>query len=107
MRRQIAEKIKPSDWVVAMDEAGRQLDSKGISAELFRWREMGRDVPDRGANIEFGFIGSGRSALVTFRTDLPHYMVRVLLAECLYRAWTINIGHLTIENDFTKAPLSE
>ena len=36
--------MNPSDWVVAMDEAGQQLDSKGMSAELNRWRDMGRDI---------------------------------------------------------------
>ena len=49
--KKVAEKMNPSDWVVAMDEAGQQLDSKGMSAELNRWRDMGEYcVPDRGAN---------------------------------------------------------
>ena len=88
--------MNPSDWVVAMDEAGQQLDSKGMSAELNRWRDMGRDIVFLigGANgLSPDLLDRADQRLSLSALTFPHYMVRVLLAECLYRAWTIHIGH--------------
>ena len=94
--KKIAEKISSSDWVVAMDEAGRQLDSKGVSAELNRWRDMGKDIVFLigGANgLSPELLSRADQCLSLSALTFPHYMVRVLLAESLYRAWTISIGH--------------
>ena len=44
--------------------------------------------------------------LITFRSDLPSLHGSSIAAECLYRAWTIHIGH-PYHRDFPKAPLSE
>jgi 23S rRNA (pseudouridine1915-N3)-methyltransferase len=94
--KKISEKITPSDWVIAMDEAGRQMDSKGVSLELNRWRDMGKDVVFLigGANgLSPELLGRADQRLSLSALTFPHYMVRVLLAESLYRAWTISIGH--------------
>lgn len=94
--KKVAEKMNPSDWVVAMDEVGQQLDSKGMSAELNRWRDMGRDIVFLigGANgLSPDLLDRADQRLSLSALTFPHYMVRVLLAECLYRAWTIHIGH--------------
>lgn len=94
--KKIAEKFNPSDWVVAMDEAGRQLNSKGVSAELNRWRDMGKDIVFLigGANgLSPTLLDRADQRLSLSALTFPHYMVRVLLAESLYRAWTISIGH--------------
>ena len=94
--KKVAEKMNPSDWVVAMDEAGQQLDSKGMSAELNRWRDMGRDIVFLigGANgLSPDLLDRADQRLSLSALTFPHYMVRVLLAVCLYRALTIHIGH--------------
>jgi 23S rRNA (pseudouridine1915-N3)-methyltransferase len=57
----------------------------------------------KGSDVVFAIGGSdGLSDAVFNRADeraslsaltFPHHMVKVILAEALYRAWTINSGH--------------
>ncbi|MGH6919329.1 MAG: 23S rRNA (pseudouridine(1915)-N(3))-methyltransferase RlmH [Geminicoccaceae bacterium] len=88
--------VPPDALLVALDEAGRQLDSAGLARRIARWREeygtlafviggpdgLARSVLDRAeATLAFG------------RMTWPHRLVRVMLAEQLYRAGTILAGH--------------
>ncbi len=82
--------------IIALDERGSAPDSVELSRMLQKWREDGRDVV---------FIIGGADGLdpeLKQRADqllrlssltLPHGMVRVLLAEQLYRAWSITQNH--------------
>ena len=82
---------------VALDEHGRQLDSLAFARRLGDWREEGR------SDIAFLIGGpDGLAAQVLERAHLvlalgsmtwPHRLVRVLLAEQLYRAQAILAGH--------------
>ena len=79
-----------------LDEQGARLTSVQLAARLRAWREHGRDVA-------FVIGGpDGLDAAVRARADetlrlsdltLPHALARVLLAEALYRAWTLVAGH--------------
>ncbi len=73
-----------------------------LAQRLETWRGDGRDVAI--------FIGGpdGLDASIKSRADeklrlsdltLPHAFVRVLLAEALYRAWSVMEGHPTTAND--------
>ena len=82
--------------MIVLDEQGRDLTSAGLSAELQRWRE--RAVPV--ALVIGGADGLDpdlkRAADATLRVSsftLPHGLVRVLLAEQIYRAWSIIQHH--------------
>lgn len=88
--------ISPAAAVVALDERGRDLTTMDVFQSLQRWRAEGQDVvfliggPDglddelkRGANMRW------RLSSMT----LPHPLVRVILAEQLYRAWAIMSNH--------------
>ena len=82
--------------VIALDVQGRAWSTEKLAANLEDWLGDGRDV---------GFmIGGpdGISAEVMQQADtrwslgpltLPHPLVRVVLAEQLYRAWTITQNH--------------
>ena len=82
---------------VALDEAGKELSSEQFAKQLGRWRDDGR------ATIAFMIGGAdGLTGEVRDRADLvlslgrqtwPHMLVRAMLAEQLYRAWSINTGH--------------
>jgi len=83
--------------VVVLDGSGKPLDSAGLARQLGRWRDQG--------DAEIAFVIGGADGLdgtVLARADLvlslgpmtwPHLLVRVMLAEQLYRAHTILSGH--------------
>lgn len=83
--------------VVALDERGDMVDSAGFADRIADWRDDG--VPD----LAFLIGGAdGLSDAVRARADRilsfgpmtwPHLLVRVMLAEQLYRARTILDGH--------------
>jgi 23S rRNA (pseudouridine1915-N3)-methyltransferase len=81
---------------VLLDEHGTRLDTPQLAQRLAFWLGDGRDVallvggPDGLAPaIKAGADESLRLSDLT----LPHALVRVLLAEALYRAWTLHTGH--------------
>jgi len=82
--------------VVALDEHGQRLTSEALSIQLTGWRENADPVvfliggPD-GLDAEL----KKEAGLLLRLSDftLPHGMARVLLAEQLYRAWSIGSGH--------------
>jgi len=81
---------------IALDERGRDLTTMALSGWMDEWRTDGRDV----AFIIGGADGLDaelkRSCDRLMRLSsltLPHAMVRVLLAEQLYRAWAILHNH--------------
>jgi 23S rRNA (pseudouridine1915-N3)-methyltransferase len=82
---------------VALDEHGRELDSSDFARQLGRWRDDGMNQlafliggPD-GLAPEVLERASAVHALG--RMTWPHRLVRVLLAEQLYRAQAILAGH--------------
>lgn len=82
--------------VVALDGQGKHWSSEELAAQLSQWRMAGRDLAF--------LIGGpdGHAASVLERADqrwslgpltLPHMLVRLVLAEQLYRATTLLAGH--------------
>lgn len=94
--RRISAAIPKGAIVVALDERGRDTDTKTLAKHLEGWLAGGADValivggPD-GLAPE---IKSKASALLRLSSlTLPHALVRVVLAEALYRAWSVVKGH--------------
>jgi 23S rRNA (pseudouridine1915-N3)-methyltransferase len=90
-------KLIPRDaHVVALDERGAAWRSLELAGELKRWLEGGQDLalliggPD-GHAAEVLQRANQRWSLSPL--TLPHAMVRVLIAEQLYRAHSLNSGH--------------
>ncbi len=82
--------------IVALDEHGKDLTSMQLSAWLTRWQQDGRDVAFviGGADgLDAGFKAGADMLIRISSLTLPHGMVRVLLAEQLYRAWSITQNH--------------
>ncbi|CAN5422329.1 23S rRNA (pseudouridine(1915)-N(3))-methyltransferase RlmH [soil metagenome] len=82
--------------IVVLDERGETLDTKMLAAKLDAWRLDGRDVAlviggADGLDPEFKQRADERVRLSSL--TLPHGLARVLLAEALYRAWTVTTGH--------------
>ena len=95
-RQRIEAAIARGTHVVALDERGTALTTKALADRLTAWQGEGQDValviggPD-GLDPEFRRLAHERIRLSDL--TLPHAMVRVLLIEQLYRAWSIQTGH--------------
>jgi 23S rRNA (pseudouridine1915-N3)-methyltransferase len=89
--------LPPRGILVALDENGRALASPALAEHIARWRDSGTE------DLVFaigGADGQGQSVLARAGLKLafgamtwPHQLVRVMLAEQLYRATTILAGH--------------
>jgi 23S rRNA (pseudouridine1915-N3)-methyltransferase len=88
--------IRPNDHVVALAVDGKPWSTEQLSGQLEGWRGLGCDValliggPD-GMTDEIMKLAKQRWSLSAL--TLPHPLVRVLLSEQIYRAWTILQGH--------------
>lgn len=90
-----------SDIVVALDERGKSYTTQQFSDQFQRWQDTGSNVsfliggPD---GIDFSQSAKQREHWPDLRWSLsaltfPHPMVRVILAEQLYRVWSVVAGH--------------
>lgn len=81
---------------IALDEHGKDLNTLELSRQLEAWRGGGHDVafliggPD---GLHDDLKKECQSLLRLSSLTLPHPLVRVVLAEQLYRAWAIMNKH--------------
>ena len=82
--------------VLALDERGKAVSTQGLSVMLSGWmREASHPVFAIGGADGLGDEVKERAdkLLSLSALTLPHQLVRVVLAEQLYRAWTILARH--------------
>ena len=81
---------------VVLDERGTSVTTAKLAERLQRWRADGRDValliggPD---GLDPALKAGADETLRLSDLTLSHAFVRVLLAEALYRAWSVTEGH--------------
>lgn len=92
----ILSSIAASRHVVALDVGGRSLSTEELARKLSDWQMDGRDI----AIMIGGPEGLSRPCLDRAQErwslsamTLPHPLVRIVLIEQLYRAWTILQNH--------------
>jgi 23S rRNA (pseudouridine1915-N3)-methyltransferase len=88
--------VKPEDVVILLDERGKEIDSPGLASLIDTHLQEGTK------RLVFAIGGAfGVSEEVKARADrtlslsklvFPHQLVRLILAEQLYRAWSIRSG---------------
>ena len=93
---QILKAIPAGDQVIALDVKGASWSTEQLAQKLADWQMSGDNFslliggPD-GLSPEC-LQRAGQSWSLS-KLTLPHPLVRVLLAEQLYRAWTITVKH--------------
>ncbi len=81
---------------VVLDEHGSRVTTLQLAERMKVWLHDGRDVafviggPD---GLAPALKASADETLRLSELTLPHAFVRVLLAEALYRAWTVSVNH--------------
>ncbi|MDB5888672.1 MAG: rRNA large subunit methyltransferase [Rhodocyclales bacterium] len=82
--------------LVVLDEHGEDMTSRRLAERLQKWQDSGEDVafviggPD---GLAPAFKQSAHETMRLSSLTLPHAMVRVMLAEALYRAWSLLNNH--------------
>ncbi len=88
--------VDKNDYVIALDQPGAQYSSEDLSGLLATWLAQGRHL-----SLLIGGA-DGLSEACRSRAELrwslseltlPHGLVRVMVAEQIYRAWSILQGH--------------
>lgn len=81
---------------VVLDERGSRVSTAQLAERLLAWQRDGRDValfvggPD---GLDPALRAAADESLRLSDLTLPHAFVRVMLAEALYRAWSLSVGH--------------
>lgn len=92
----IERQLKADDRIVALDVAGKLVSTEDMARGFDDWQSEGRGLaiiiggPD---GIDPGLLQRADNRWSLGRITLPHPLVRVILAEQLYRAWSINARH--------------
>ena len=88
--------VNRDDVVVALDERGEQWTTRDLTARLGKWRDDGHNL----ALLIGGAEGlaprcreRAQSVWGLSQLTLPHGVARLLVAEQIYRAWTLLTNH--------------
>ena len=93
---QILRSIPAGDRVIALDVRGKSLSTGELAEQLSSWQMSGENYslliggPD---GLSDACLERAERRWSLSDLTLPHPLVRVLLAEQLYRAWTITVNH--------------
>ena len=94
--RQILAALGKDERVVALDVEGRQWNTEQLAERLSEWQMGGQNIalliggPD-GLSQECLALAQQRWSLSNL--TFPHPLVRVILAEQIYRAWSLLNNH--------------
>lgn len=90
-------KARPErDKLVVLDVTGRSLSTEKLAERLSDWQMSGDNFtlviggPD---GVDASLLQEADFCWSLSSLTMPHPLVRILLVEQLYRAWTINAGH--------------
>ena len=92
----ILSRLNKSGQMVALDVAGREINTELIAERFGHWQMTGEQIsfviggPD---GLHQTILQRAIERWSFGRITLPHALVRVILAEQLYRAWSMQAGH--------------
>ena len=94
--QRIRDKLRGDEYVVALEVKGKPWTTEQLAQEADGWRMSGRDIallvggPD---GLETSLSAAADKTWSISPLTLPHPLVRIMLAEQLYRVWTLLVGH--------------
>ncbi|MCX7121259.1 MAG: 23S rRNA (pseudouridine(1915)-N(3))-methyltransferase RlmH [Gammaproteobacteria bacterium] len=87
----------PKDcYCIALDRIGKILDTKTLAKQLQKWHDNQHSIalviggPE---GLSESFLKGADEIWSLSAMTLPHPLVRIVLAEQIYRAWTITVNH--------------
>ncbi len=95
--RAIRGQLPDNGITIVLDERGKTLSSDEFAKRLARWRDDGKQavtlVIGGADGLDQAFVAGADLTLSFSPLTWPHQLVRIMLAEQLYRATTILSGH--------------
>jgi len=94
--QQMMAAIGKGDTVIALDVRGKPWSTEKLASELLEWQQGGNNIsiliggPD---GLAAECLAKSQKKWSLSALTMPHPLVRILLTEQLYRAWTINSHH--------------
>ena len=88
--------IDSSDWVIALEVKGKSWTTLELAEQIKKWQSMGTNVallvggPD---GLCEKCLSRANQKWSLSSLTMPHPMVRVVLAEAIYRAWSVTVNH--------------
>lgn len=93
---QILQQLQVADYVVILDVLGKNYSSEGLAERLQIWQQNARHlamVIGGPEGISEAVKSKAQESWSLGKLTLPHPLVRIVVAEALYRAWSINHNH--------------
>ncbi|WP_251358330.1 23S rRNA (pseudouridine(1915)-N(3))-methyltransferase RlmH [Kangiella sp. TOML190] len=92
----ILDKISSSDWVVALDVLGKSWSTPDLAKQIEHWQQHHPSIVllvggPEGLSSECLQRANQKWSLSAL--TFPHPLVRVVIAESLYRAWSVTVNH--------------
>ena len=94
--RKLLDAVPSGASIVVLDVTGKKLSTESLATTLDQWMAQGQDVaiviggPD---GLSDEVLSAAKQKLSLSELTFPHPLVRVILVEQLYRAWTIINKH--------------
>ena len=92
----ILKAIEPSDWVVALEVNGQNWTTEKLAQQITSWQGRGCNIvllvggPD---GLSQECLSRAQQKWSLSALTFPHPMVRVILSETIYRAWSVTVNH--------------
>ncbi|MCC2615813.1 23S rRNA (pseudouridine(1915)-N(3))-methyltransferase RlmH [Aestuariibacter halophilus] len=88
--------IPKGNRIVTLEVTGKPWDTPQLASHMAKWQMDGRDVslliggPE---GLAPNCIAASEQRWSLSALTLPHPLVRIVVAEALYRAWSLNTNH--------------
>ena len=92
----ILSKLNPNDYLVILDVASKVISTEELASKMGSWKQNSPNVviliggPD---GIDQSIKSISKEKISISKMTFPHPIVRIIIAEQLYRAYTILEGH--------------
>lgn len=88
--------IHPQHYIIALDIKGQAWNTEQLAAQLNNWQHMGKNIdlliggPE---GLAPACLQAAHAKWSLSPLTFPHFLVKVLIAEQIYRAWSILSHH--------------
>lgn len=94
--KRILDAVPKGTRLIVLDEHGQQVTTKGLAEKMEDWLAGGQDIalivggPD---GLDASILAQAQWKWGLSKLTMPHPMVRIMVAEQLYRAWSVIQNH--------------